>query len=1176
MKNALFTDMLRRIKKTKGRFFSIMAIIAIGCGFFAGVKVTSPDMKNTADLYYKDKNLMDIRLVSTFGFDDDEISQIKNSDNEINGISGGYSADMFLLMKDGTSEITRVYSADLSLLNEKSSEYISRFTLLEGRLPEKPNECLIEANTPDEYDIGDTLTLSSGDTETDTSDILDYDTFTVTGKISWVKYVDFERGTTTIGNGSIGSYLVIPDEAFAYEYYTDVYITYLNTAGMDSFDEEYKAFIEHKTDELEKLCNRIHSSRLGEISDEITDAEKELADGKAEYNDGVEEYESSISEAEDEIAKADEEIADAEQKLVDGEKEYNDAVNTFNAEISKAQKDLDNAQWKITQSEKELADGRQKYEEGMSAYNSGAEELKRGKEELSAKEAMLENEAAQLEAAKAGLDSLAGFTEQMYTASLPEDSEQLTALVNGFSAFDTPELSVSETAFAYAVLSPDDPQKTVLKGVLESVCESMRVKLTEAQNTISSARTEISAAWETIKANEELLNASHAELVSAEARLNEGARQLESGKAELEKGRREFYDKKAQGEKELLNARQEIDDGKAELEKARTELLDAKEEFEEKRLEGKEELEKAKTELDDGQEELLEAREDFDELTDNLKWYVFDRDSNTGYASFGEDADRVDSIARIFPIFFILVAALVCLNTMTRMVEEQRTEIGTLKALGYNNFTIIAQYLFYSAAASIIGSVAGLLIGFNLFPRVIFEAYRLMYDYPDVICTFRMDYAAGCILVSLLCTCASSVWACIKELNGQPAQLMRPKPPKNGKRVLLERIPLIWKKLSFNAAVTIRNISRYKSRVLMTVIGIGGCTALMLTGFGLRNAISVIVDLQFGEIIKYDTLCTFSEEDNEKYELLKKNISETDSVTEYMFGMQKSVTVKCNGKQKEAYAIVPENPSEISSFITLRRRLGRNAEHKKSDIFSINDEGVIINEKLAKLLGGIKAGDEIAFEDTDVKAVVTAVTENYSQNYVYFTPELYRSVFGEYDNNIFYLNIEDNADTDAISKEILENTQVTSVNFMEHAGDTFRQLIKSLNAIVYVIIGSSGALAFVVLYNLSNINISERIRELATIKVLGFYDVEVASYVYRENTVSALLGMGAGLFGGIFLNRFVVNTAEVDVVMFYPDIPLSCFVFAALLTLVFTLSVNAMLYIKLKDIDMAGSLKAIE
>jgi len=1159
MKNALFTDTLRRIKKTRGRFFAIMAIIAIGCGFFAGVKVTSPDMKHTADLYYKENNLMDIRLVSTFGFTDEEIQAIARTDSEISGICGGYSSDMFIKMDDGTSPVTRVYSANTDAINSDSPDYISHFTLLEGRMPENPGECLIEADTPGVYGIGDTITLMSGDSDTPTEDVLNTDTFTITGKVSWVKYVDFERGTTTIGNGRVDSYLVIPDEAFAYEYYTDVFMTLEPAKDFDSFSDEYQDYIDEKCDTLENLCRDIHQKRLDDISDEISDAEQELADGEKEYQDGVREFDTKIADAEKEIedaeleiADAESEIEDAEKKLADGEKEYNEGLDKFNTEISKAEKtiadgekeyregvdkfnseiekaenDIEDADRKMSDSEKELSAGQKEYDDGLASYNEGLLQIETWKNELTVKQSELEHAAS----------------------LLPEGSEGML-----------------DTAFA-----------------------------------------ELNDAWQMLNTSQQTLDSSFGELEAARVKLESGWSQLAYGKNELENGRRELETKKSEGLKQLEDAKNKIEDGKKELEKKKTESLkeledarikledgrkeledgkkeledgkkeleDGKKELEEKRADGLKELADAKAEIEDGRAELTDAKEDFRVLCEDLKWYVFDRNSNTGYSSFGDDADRVDSIARIFPIFFILVAALVCLNTMTRMVEEQRTEIGTLKALGYSNGSIISQFLIYAAAASITGSVIGMLIGFNLFPRVIFQAYTLMYDYPPVICSFRWDYAAGCIAASLLCTCAASLSSCIRELTGQPAQLMRPKPPKNGKRVLLEHIPFIWKRLSFNATVTIRNISRYKSRVLMTVIGIGGCTALMLTGFGLRNAISVIVDLQFGEIQKYDAICAFDTDGEDEYNELHSYIESTENTDDVMFGLQKSITVRYDGKIREAYAIVPETPEKLNTFIELRRRLKRNAVHSENDIFHLNDSGVIINEKLAKLMK-ISEGDEIGFDGSFKTVTVSAITENYSQNYVYFTPDTYAEIFGNPEYNIFWMNLSEGADEDTVSGKILENSSVMAVNFMSNAGKSFRDLIKSLNAIVYVIIGSSGALAFVVLYNLSNINISERMRELATIKVLGFYDNEVASYIYRENTVSSLAGMAAGLFGGIFLNRFVVQTAEVDVVMFYPDIPPQCFIFAALLTLVFTFFVNGILYFKLKDIDMAGSMKAIE
>jgi putative ABC transport system permease protein len=873
MGNTLLKNTFRQILKTRGRFFAIMAIIAIGCGFFAGVKVTSPDMKKTADKYYHDQNLMDIHLISTIGFTDEEVLELSELDN-ILGASGEYSADMYMKTDDGTSPVVKVYSIGTGL-DENDENYINKPTLIEGRMPQSENECLIESKTPGDYKIGDVITLESSSENASGDDTLNVNSFTVVGEVSWVKYVDFERGTTTIGNGKIESYLIIPREAFKSEYYSDVYLTLKSTQELYAFGNDYTKEVDAEINTLESLSETFQTERLDDMRNQIESSRKT-------YEDSVSQYE------------------------------------------------------------------------------------------------------------------------------------------------------LAETLFGG-------------NSILEDT-----------------------------------------------AGLSDTATQLE-------------------------NAKNKLDEAEASV--------------------------------------------------NDFKWYVLDRSYNSGYASFEDDADRVDRIARVFPVFFILVAALVCLNTMTRMVEEQRTEIGTLKALGYGNAVIMLQFLLYAVSASVIGAAVGLTIGFNLFPKVIAGAYKMMYNYPDVICEFRWDYAAGCTGAALLCTGLSAVFACYKELSGQPAQLMRPKPPKNGKRVILECLPFIWKHLSFNIKVTVRNVFRYKKRVLMTVIGIGGCTALMLTGFGLKYDISSIVDLQYGEVFKYDAVCTFSAVDDE-FEQLHSDISGNTEIDEYLFAAQKSITVEASGKNIEAYAVVPEEADKIGSFISLRDR-------KTHSSFTLSDDGVIINEKLAKLLD-VQVGDTISFENSDASAEILAITENYSGNYIYFTQNLYENVFGECKFNIFYFNKKSGTDNDSLSKSILTNSSVMSVNFMEFSGDTFRKLVKSLNSIVYVIIGSSGALAVVVLYNLSNININERMRELATIKVLGFYDSETAAYIYRENVVSSVIGMLLGLFGGVFLTRFVVQTAEVDVVMFCPDIPLHCYIYAAGLTIVFTTLVNGLLHFKIKKIDMASSMKAIE
>lgn len=581
-------------------------------------------------------------------------------------------------------------------------------------------------------------------------------------------------------------------------------------------------------------------------------------------------------------------------------------------------------------------------------------------------------------------------------------------------------------------------------------------------------------------------------------------------------------------------------------------------------------LSDAKKDIDKAEEDLAEAIADLDELTDSAEWYVWNRDDAFPYfANFETDCGRVDAIANVFPIFFVLVAALVCFNTMTRMVEEQRTQTGTMKALGYSRKSIAAQYLIYAFSASVIGGFIGIAICLKVFPIIIYKAYSSLYIFPYLLTPFRWDYTAACILAAVLCTGTASMLSCYTELISVPAQLMRPRPPKEGKRVFLEKVGFIWKRLKFTQKVTVRNLSRYKSRVLMTVMGVAGCTALLLAGFTLKYSISAIVDRQYGDLFLYDMLTVLDDEADEAYrKAVPELLENSPDVSAYMSIMQDTTEIDTKEGVMEVYYFVPSDEKRLGEFITLRTRVGH--EH-----ITLDDSGVVINEKLSKQMD-VSVGDEITLENASAAVKISAITENYTFNYIYFTPALYKSLFGEYNNNMFIINTADGCDRDRLSAALLENDSVLGSSFSDDGSQKFKDLVSSLNLIVLAIIVAAGALAFVVLFNLANININERMRELATLKVLGFYDGELSAYVYRENTVSAVLGIASGLFLGIFLSRFVITTAEVDAVMFAPDIPLYCFVFAALLTAVFTVFVNLILHFRLKKIDMAASLKAIE
>ncbi len=569
----------------------------------------------------------------------------------------------------------------------------------------------------------------------------------------------------------------------------------------------------------------------------------------------------------------------------------------------------------------------------------------------------------------------------------------------------------------------------------------------------------------------------------------------------------------------------------------------------------------AEQQLSEAEAQITEQQTALDDFTEQAKWYVQTREDNVAYSGFWENTERIQKIVAVFPVFFILIAALVCLTTMTRMVKEQRIEIGTKKALGYGTLPIMAKFLLYAASATLIGGLTGLLIGFQVFPRILCSAYATMYYLQDLPCPFRWKSALCCIGVGLLCTCLSSAVACRNALREQPAQLMRPKSPKSGKRIFLERIPFFWNRLGFMAKLTARNVFRYKSRFWMTAIGIGGCTALIVAGFGMRYDITSIADLQYDEIMCYDLMAVYNENaDNTRTEALsalEENphtmlLQHSDQVGEY------DVTLMVTGE-----------PEQLQNFITLRKR----TDHTPC---TLTDDGVIITEKLAKLLD-LSVGDMLQLKDATQSVRITGITENYAYHYIYMTENLYQIAYEtERMPNTMLVKLEQPDTADAHATFLMQQDGMLIVQSLQNSGNVFSDLIQSMNLIVMVLIVCAGALAVVVLYNLSNINITERMRELATVKVLGFYDGESAAYIYRENIFSMLVGIVIGLIGGVFLTKFVVAVAEVNVVMFSREIPVHAYVLAAVLTVVFTLLVNGILYPKINRIDMASALKAVE
>ncbi len=1137
MKNVLFREALREIRHSRNRFLSILAIVAIGSGFFSGVKAACPDMKMTAEQYFSESNLADLHLVSTWGFDEDDLSQL-SSEEDIRVMEPCYTYDVLAESADGDQLVIKTigYNADAQLNLPR---------LHEGRLPEAKNECVIGTSSLGEthWEIGDSIILS-GDGE-DLSESMDTTSFTVVGIAQLPQYFGYSYGTTTISDGVLDGIMLIPEEDYTLDVYTDVYLTLKSTEGLSYFSDEYEEAVEATNDRLEDLANVRSETRY---DDTITEANDKIADAEAEVADG-----------EQKLADGEAELADARAELDDGWTEYYDGK-------AEAEKELADAQAEIDDGARKLADGEATWQTNYDSYQQSVTQLADSRKQLDdyiaqadALESQLNESAAAIEQGNQLLNGLQGIYTGFADQSVPDTSmldENTQSVIAASASLDS---TLPDLLTGY--VTSDGAAKQQYAAGLEQVISNAQTTMAENQALYEEGQTSLAQLRQGITDGEAEYAAGQKELEDAKAQLDSGRQELDNSRAELEQGRRDLETARADTEAELADALAELEDGEKEYE-------DGLAEYESERQDAEVQIADARQEIADAQEELADL--------EKPEWYLLDHDSFPGVGTISDDAEKVDAIAAVFPVFFVLVAALVCLTTMTRMVEEERTQIGTLKALGFSRSAVMFKFILYAVLASVIGSIVGCLLGLKLLPYVIISCYKAMYQVPYILMPIRWGYLAGCMAVSVFCTSLVTVITCYEVMNTVPAQLMRPKSPKNGKRILLERVGFFWKRLSFSGKVTCRNLFRYKSRVLMTVIGVAGCTALMLTGFGLRYAIGSISDRQYGEIFAYDSTLSLSDNlSDEQIETLTEEAADTDGISGVLAMTSKQTDVLSSDSKKTVTSVtiyIPAEPDMLDGFIHLR-------DSESGEQLSLTDEGCIITEKLSRLLS-VKAGDSIYLRDSNGErreVLVTGIAETYVSHYIYMTPTLYESLYREQPElTALLLTMAEDADTDSTSASLLHLDGVQGVIGMSYYSDAFSDLVASLNMIVWVLIGAAAALAVIVMYNLININVSERIRELATIKVLGFYDREVSDYICRENTAAALMGMLVGLVGGIALEEFVVNTAEVDVVLFVHGLPVSAYLLAAGLTIVFILLVNQIVHFSLKKIDMVESLKSVE
>ena len=1200
MKNAMQKDFWREIRRTRSRFFSIMILVALSVAFLSGLKATAPDMKKTGDDYLDSLHLADIQVLSTLGLTDDDITSLRAQD-KVEDAEGEYVIDAFA-SSDSLDAVVKV----LSLTGRGINEVLLRG----GRMPERADECVVEENMLSLMNIaiGDRITLTPGD---DLSDALAQDTYTVVGTVRSPVYLAVERGTSTLGSGTVKAYLYLPREAFTLDYYTAAYVRVSGAAEMTAFYSDYDDYIDAVIDELEPFgdarAQLRHDDLVDEATEKLDDAQKELDDAKAE--------------ADEKLGDAQKELNDARRKLDDGWKDYYDGqqeLKDARVELDDAKIELDDGEMQYLNGMEEYEDaldeyekGRAEYEDGLAQYEDGVKELESGEKELAAGRRQLESGERQLEElAKTVTDALAG-TGSPYAGAPGKllddlgrgDSAAIAAtdaalggmraqLEGGIAqaqgtidslnlkigqlndALQDPNLSVEERAGyekglaeAQAGLAQAEAQKAQMEqqlAQLQSVsASSIAANKRELDNGWSeyySGAAELDAGRKELREAKRELDDAKTQLNDAPAQLADAKKELSDARKKLDDGWKDYYDGEEQyadGVKELSDAYTELTDGERDYRKGLREYADGKAEADEK--------------IADAQEKITDARRKVADI-DSCEWYIFSRSYNPGYTGFGQDADRMANLASVLPIIFFLVAALVCLTTMTRMVEEQRVQIGALKALGYSRLSISRKYIGYGLLPSLVGGVLGLVIGYILFPKMIFTAYQIMYQMPDIELHAYTDISLFSVLAAVACTTVATLWACLATLRETPASLMRPRTPKAGKRVFLEYIKPLWKRMSFIHKVTARNLFRYQKRFWMTVIGIGGCTALIIAGFGMRSSLLFTMSRQYDELFHYSAQVTLADNALPEERAAVEDFLAGDSrVVNYIPCAASSATVVTPSYSTTAYVEVMAS-DEIGKVVDL-------FDYKSGDPITMGDEGVYIDQKLSELLK-VSVGDTF-FLDGDVRGDVTVagIYEHYTGHFIYMTPGYYENALhADGEPNAYLLNFtSDDTDTcNAIFEKLLDMSGVATTSRMRDTQDTYTHSMERVDFVVVIIILAAAALAMVVLFNLSNINITERQRELATIKLLGFYDGEVSAYVYRENIVLTLFGILLGCFMGHWLHIYLVRSTEIDLMMFGRQTAPSAYVYAAILTALFSLLVNVLAHFRMKKIDMVESLKSAE
>ncbi|OPJ61925.1 ABC transporter permease [Clostridium oryzae] len=1030
---------------------------------------------------------------------------------------------------DGIANVEGAYSIDAVVEKDKKpfvlnvnslpqKNVINDLKIVSGRRAFNKNEAVVEERflKQNGFKLGDSITFTSGD-DSNLKDSLKNIKFKIVGTADSPLYVSAQRQLSSVGNGTVSGFVYILPEVFKSKVYSQMYIktTYKEAKNSLFINEDYKKALKAIEKKIKTLGIRQSEIRYSDI---VEDANEKIERTEKKLNSAQKKASKKFNEASKKIRDAKQDIIDNKDKLNSEEIAFNNKIAAGYKKINDGKNKIKQAQKEITAKSKQITDGENKIAEAKKELDKGQNDLILGK--------------------KQAVDSIRkAILKSINQAKATNNVQQYTFLK---TVYDN---DIKEKNFdsMYSSMESD--------GSLLIINKSFDIKSIKDKFN---------------KANAKLI-AGRKELASKEKLINSGKEKLDAGRKQIENSKKEI----TKAEVELKKGEQE---GKERIQQAKEQLSNGQKEIQKNAIKLKKKEKKVNSKFADAKEKIRKSKDKIKDIKSG-KWYVLGRSQNLGYENYRQDSSRIDNIGKVFPMIFFLVAALVSLTTMTRMVQESRIEIGTFKALGYSRLAIAAHYFIYSISASAIGSIIGVMLGFRIFTSLVMNAYSSLYTIPYRIMPFNVSLAIQAAAIAIVFTSAASVLAALDELREVPASLMRTKAPKAGKIILLEKITFIWSRLKFTQKVTARNILRYKQRFFMTVIGISACTGLMLTGFGLKSGITGSIERQFNKIYRYNMQTTLTEDvSRSRMEKVKDRIMADSNIKSVLFTHSENATIKNkNSGTEDIYVLVPEGKNDINKYIEL------NNNNKQ---IKLKDNGVIITKKLSKLTGK-KQGDmiEIKLDDKTIGAKINDVTEHYIQHYVYMSPRYYEKLTGKtLEFNGFYgllKNLSDNSQNKT-SKIVSKIDEVNSTNFKNNSHFDFKKNMKSMDKVVLVLIISAGLLAFVVIYNLTNININERKRELATIKLLGFYNNELAGYVYRENIILTVLGAFVGLLLGIVMDNFVLSTAETNVMLMSRYIKPIYFLYAFILTLCFSLIVNAAMYGKFDRIDMIESLKSAE